>query len=112
MLHRRQDGPFPSVLESLHELSCPWRLLVFRPQAAHIGTFWRALPMLFFRLMTSIFRSIDAWWAIHPHLVELILFCLAVFVSIFPERSRQWFAVPARYSARGFLRFMQRDAKN
>src|ERR1700722_8094113 len=112
MLHRRQDGPFPSVLESLHELSCPWRLLVFRPQAAHFGTFWGDIPILFFRLMTSIFRSIDALWAIHPHLVELILFCLAVFVSIFPERSRRFVVRPVQYSALGMIRFMQRDAKN
>jgi hypothetical protein len=56
--------------------------------------------------------AIDAWWAAHPHLVELALFCLSVFVAIFPERSRKWVLTPFAYSAMGMLRIMQRDAAN
>jgi hypothetical protein len=56
-------------------------------------------------------RAINDWWNVHPHLVELVLFCAAVFVSIFPERSRRWVLTPLSYSALGMLHFMRRDAK-
>jgi len=62
--------------------------------------------------MSPILRALNDWWSLHPHLVDLILFCVAVLVSIFPERSRRVVLAPLSYTVLGMLRFMQRDAKN
>jgi hypothetical protein len=62
--------------------------------------------------MTHIIQTFDAWWTVHPHLVDLALFFVALFASVFPDRSRRWLLTPAFHFTLGALRFMQRDAKN
>lgn len=61
--------------------------------------------------MTFFFKTIDAWWITHPHVMDLILFCTALFASVFPDRSRRWLIAPMQYSVLGVLRLFQRDAK-
>lgn len=61
--------------------------------------------------MTSILKAVDSWWAVHPHLVDLILCGVAIFASIFPERSRRWVLTPVYYPGYRIFLFMQRDAK-
>jgi len=48
---------------------------------------------------------------IHPHIVELILFCLAVIASLFPQHSRRLVILPVAQTAHGALWWMRRDAK-
>ncbi len=57
-------------------------------------------------------KAIDAWWTLHPHLVELVFFCVACFLALFPGVSRKGVLAPFFYSALGALRFMQRDAQS
>jgi hypothetical protein len=62
--------------------------------------------------MIPLIGSVDAWWTRHPHIAELILFFVALFASIFPERSRRWLMTPFYYSVLGVFRLTQRKAKN
>jgi hypothetical protein len=61
--------------------------------------------------MTYILNTIDAWWGIHPQLMELLFFCIALLTSVFPDGSRRLLVAPMRFSVHGALRLFQRKAR-
>jgi hypothetical protein len=62
--------------------------------------------------MSQVLKFFDDWWSLHPHLVEILLFCAAVAASLFPGFFRWSLISPLRHAGRGTLRLAENTARD